>query len=63
VLALVRLQFLVLLGVAGEAGLGDVLAERDLEGSVRVGVARKAPFQLEVGFAFVAVAALGNVVR
>jgi len=49
--------------VAGEAGLGNVLAERDLEGSVRVGVARKAPFQLEVGFAFVAVAALGNVVR
>ena len=62
-LALVRLQFLVLLGVAGEAGLGDVLAKNDFEGGVGVGVACKAPLQLEVGFALMAVAAVRNVVR
>lgn len=48
--------------MAGEAGLGDTLAQGQLKGRMRIGVTGEAPLQLEVGLSLMAFAALGNVV-
>lgn len=60
VLALIFTKLGNLLDVAGEAGVRQVLAERDVLGLVRVFVTLKALVQLVVSLAFVALAALGN---
>ncbi len=60
VLALVLLQLLDLVGMAGQARLGDLVAERDFQGAVRVLVAAEAVGQLVVGLILMAHAALGD---
>ena len=58
VLALVLFELLVLLRMAGEAGIRHVVRKRDLEWGVRISVTTEASLQFEVRFSPVAVTAL-----
>jgi len=62
VLALVFPELRDLLVVAGETGVGDFIAEGDIQGLMRVLVAIQTAFQFKVGFPRMALAALGDVV-
>ena len=58
VLALVLFELLVLLRMAGKAGIRHVVRKRDLERGVRISVAAETSLQFEVRLSPVAVAAL-----
>jgi hypothetical protein len=62
VLAPVFLELRDLLVVAGEAGVGDFIAERDIQGLMWVFVAIQATFQFKMGFPRMALTAFGDVV-
>ena len=62
VLALVFPELRDLLGMTGQARVGDIVPERYLVGRMGVLVAVQTPFQVIMGFARVALAALGDVI-
>jgi hypothetical protein len=61
-LALVFPQLADLLGMTGQAGIGHIVAERDLERGVGILVATQTSLQFIVGLTGVALAAFGDVI-